>query len=296
MAVKDTALGKRAKISQAQQYMLAAVLGASIVLGATLSLMVYFMQQIDFNKEIIMAEDQSIVAYSNTIKTTGVCPKPTGDIYSDADLDKCDPNNTEVSKIPGTLRAYILNDLAANSALNSVPMEASSTCINPETEKNYTYDELEDIYAEATASDDNDKLAAATKLMKSCSALRIIPDALPAFRNEEALLASLNKLFIESDWQPESLSPGGTSTLHRNLPKGLNALSVNLSVEANTGTTMRVLHNVERSIREFNVERATIEWSGTDTLTLQAIATAYYMDESSIVETNKTIKAGDDKK
>lgn len=102
----------------------------------------------------------------------------------------------------------------------------------------------------------------------------------------------MNKLFIESGWQPESLSPSGSSSAPTLVP-GLNTISVSLSVEADTGTTMNVLNNIERSIREFDIERATIEWGSNNTLNLQAQATAYYMDESTITETTKTIKAED---
>ncbi len=53
---------------------------------------------------------------------------------------------------------------------------------------------------------------------------------------------------------------------------------------------MSVLNNIERSIREFNIKTATIEWSGSDNLLLQAQANAYYMDKSIITETKKTIR------
>ena len=42
---KEIAIGKRAKISEAQQYMLLSVLAASIVLGAAISLIIHFVQQ-----------------------------------------------------------------------------------------------------------------------------------------------------------------------------------------------------------------------------------------------------------
>ena len=289
---KGLALTKRAKISESQKYMLMAVFAASIVLGITLAAMVHFFQQISFNTKIISAEDESLKAFSQAIKTTGTCTSPKGDIYNNEELNACNPTSIEISRIPNTLRYNILNNLAANQDLNSVPKETNSSCINPDNNKNYTYEELLNMYNKAASENDTAKLDTATNLLKSCSALRIIPDALPSFRNEEALLASLNKLFIESDWQPESLSPGGLAT-SSNLPKGLNALSVNLSIEADSGTTMSVLHNIERSIREFNIERATIEWSGEDTLSLQAAATAYYMNTSSIVQSKQTIKPGD---
>ena len=284
---KEIAIGKRAKISEAQQYMILSVLGASIFLGAAISLTINFIKHISFNTEIIMAEEEAIVAYSNIIKSIGICQSPKGSVYSDEELRKCDPDSIEVSEIPGTLRANIIENLAANTALNSVPKEDDSSCINPTTGKNYTYKELDEIYDSASGSAE---LSAASSLIRSCSALRVIPDALPAFKNEEALLASLNKLFIVSGWEPESLSPSG-STATSTLGTNLNNMSLSLSVEANTATTMTVLNNIERSIREFNIERATIEWGGDDTLVLQAQATAYYMDESSITETTKTIKA-----
>ena len=288
---KEIAIGKRAKISEAQQYMLLSVLGAAIFLGAAIALVVHFVRQISFNTKVIMAEDEAIAAYSKVIESTGICKKPSGSVYSDEELKKCDPDSIEVSEIPDTLRANILTTLASNEALNSVPKEDDSSCINPSTGKNYTYRELNQIYNDAVGSA---ALTAASQLIKSCSALRVIPEALPAYKNEEALLASLNKLFIISNWEPESLSPSG-STSTSGLGVGLNTISVSLSIEADSATTLGVLDNIERSIREFDITRATIEWGSNDTLVLQAQATAYYMDKSTISEETMTIK-GDSQK
>ena len=286
---KEVAISKRLKISEARQYMILSVLGASIFLGAAISLMSHFIQQISFNAKVIIAEDQSIVSYSNIIKSTGVCQSPKGNVYSDEELTKCDPDSIEVSQIPNTLRANILENLAANEALNSVQKEDDSSCLNLSTGKNYTYKELNKLYSDARGASE---LQDAAALIKSCSALRIIPDALPSFGNEEALLTSLNKLFAISGWEPESLSPS-ESVEASDLAENLNKISVNLSIESNSGTTLKVLNNIERSIREFDIERATIEWSGDNNLTLQAQASAYYMDESSITESTKTIKPED---
>ena len=189
---KEIAIGKRAKITEAQQYMLLSVLCASVFLGVGISLTSHFIQQISFNAKVIMAEDEAIVTYSNTIKSTGICKSPKGSVYSSEELAKCDPESIEVSEIPGTLRANILQNLAANDALYSVQNEGDSGCINPNTNKSFTYKELNKIYNDASGAS---ALQAASQLIKSCSALRIIPDALPAFKNEEALMASLNKLF-----------------------------------------------------------------------------------------------------
>ena len=288
MAAKEIAIGKRAKISEAQQYMLLAVLGAAVVLGVAICLTVHFIKQIDFNVKVIMAEDESIVAYSNVIEKTGICKKPKGDVYSDEELNKCYPDSIEVSEIPDTLRANILEIVAANEGLNSVPKETDSACVNQETGKNYTYEELKKAYDEANNSEE---LVVATQRIKSCSALRIIPDALPSYKNEEALLASLNKLFLDSGYQPDSLSPAD-STMNIDMVADLNPLSVNLSIEgASSDVTMNLIKNIEHSIREFDISRATIEWRGTEDFSFRAQATAYYIDKSVVNEINKKISA-----
>ena len=289
---KEIAFAKRAKISQAQQYVLMAVLGASIFLGITISLVMYFVRQISFNADVITEEDKSIAAYSDTIKNIGICEKPKGDVYTDEELKKCSPDSIKISSIPGTLRANILEGMASNEALNSVPKEDSSECINFTTGKNYTYKEMTDLYNSAKTSE---QLVAVSGLIQNCSALRVIPDALPAFKNEEALLSSLNKIFQISNWDPESLSPTGGSGAS-SIGQNLNTFSVNLSIEADTATTMNLLYNIERSIREFNIERATIGIGNDDTLVLQAQATTYYTSPSTLTESSKVIKSGDSTK
>lgn len=289
---KELTLPKHSKFSNVQMYMLVCVFAASLVLGITLALLVHFVQQISFNSTVLAKQESSIVDYSTAIQTTGICTKPeNGKTYSDKELDACDPDKIDTEQVKGSLREKIMTQLASNDALNSVPKETSSICYNNKEKRNYTFKELQDAYKKAEESENEERISSALIMMKSCSALRIIPDTLPAYKNEEALLASLNKLFLESNWEPESLSPGGEAAT-TGLAKGLGALSVRLGVEADTATTMRVLLNIERSIREFNIENATIEWSGEDTLSLSANATAYYMNESLITQGTETIRPG----
>lgn len=290
---KEIAISKISKISKAQQNMLLSVFGAALFLGAGLSLTIRFIKQISFNSKVIAAEEQSQVAYSKVIKEMGICKAPAGDVYSDEELNQCDPNNIEISEIPGTLRYNILEELAANEALNSVPKEGDSVCYNSTTNKNYTFKELNEAYKKATSAETRQ---AAIQSIKTCSALRIIPDALPSFKNEEALLASLNRIFNLSGWSPESLSPSGDASSEDEesaIAAGLNPIELNLSIEADTGTTMNVLGNIERSIREFDINQATIEWSGDNSLTLKGRGTAYYVDESTVNESSTTITGGD---
>lgn len=288
---KEVAIKKRAKISQAQQYVLLAVVGASLILGASISIIVHLIQQISFNAKVIAREEQAIVDYSNAIKNIGVCESPKGSVYTEEELKKCNPDSVDVSSIPNTLRANILENLAANTALNSVPKESTSECVNPTTGKNFTYKEMSDIYKKANTEDE---MILADTLIQSCSALRIIPDALPAFKNEAALLSGLNKIFYITGIEPESLSPTG-DTNSSGFGTNLDMISVRLSVESDSETTIKFLSNVERSIREFDVKTATIEWGSNNTLLLNAQAAAYYMEPSTLVEITTTINPGDKK-
>ena len=85
------------------------------------------------------------------------------------------------------------------------------------------------------------------------------------------------------------LTPTG-STGASSIGTNLQSISVRLSVESHTATTVNFLENVERSIREFNIDRATIEWASNDKLILQAQAEAFYMQPSEITETKETVK------
>ena len=286
---KEVAISKRLKITKAQQNMLFAVLIASIVLGAALSISINLIKRISFNKDVIVEKDKAISEYSRVISGVGVCKKPKGSIYTEEELKKCNPDSITLSEIPGTLRANILQDLAANPALTSVLKEDEDSCINSSTGKNYTYDELRELYL---ASSEEDR-ASASDLLKACSALRVIPDALPSFRNEEALLSSLNMIFDISGWMPESLMPGDSGA--QKTEDGLLSIGMNLTVESGGDVTMEVLNNIERSIRTFDLNNVNVEWAENGYLNLSARASAYYVEPSTIIETRKTIRAGGNK-
>lgn len=285
-------MAKKRKLSEmpeTQQYMLLAAGGAAIFVGVAIAVVVNFIGRITFNAKVIAAADESIANYSNTIRDIGICEPPKGNVYTTDELKNCDPDSVSYSSIPGTLRATIVEDLAANKALNSVPKEYSSSCINPTTSKSYTYKELTEIYKNAKTSED---IAAASILLRSCSALRVIPDALPAYHNEEALLSSLNKIFNESNWEPESLSPSGDAE-EPEFGTNLGAITVALSIEdASSSVTMNILNNMERSIRDFNITSAIIGWDQGN-LKLQATANAFYMQKTTLTETTQTIKGSE---
>lgn len=295
--IKGANLGKRAKILQAQQYMILAVLGATIFLGAAVAVVMKSINRISFSANVIIAQDQSIVAFSDTIRNIGICPRPSGSVYTDDEIKKCTPNSISTDSVPGSLRSEILENLASNTALESVANRNTTNCINPDSnpKKNYTYKELQDNYEKAQNNGTEEDLIKAVALIKSCSALRVIPEALPAFKNEEALLASVDKIFRISGTEPESLSPSEDTGV-ANYGVNLYTIPVRLSIESDAGTVNTLLDNVEKSIRNFNIDRATIEWSGNNKVEFQAQATAFYMTPSVLNILTNTIKAGGSKK
>ena len=301
--LSDKALSKNAKISQAQQYTLLVVLGTGILLGVAIATAKHFASQIDHNAKVIAAADQSIDGFSEAIKNAGICPSPSnGKIYNDDEIKKCNPDSVKIYDVPDTLRSNILQNVAANEALNSVPKEEKTNggdqesssekkepkCINEETGKQYTYDEMQEIYNSADTSDGR---TAATELIQKCSALRVIPDALPENLNEPALLGGLEKIFDISNWKHESLKPTGISDASDFSPN-LQSISLQFSIDSSYSTAMTVLKNMERSIREFNVLRASIEWSGENSMELNVQANSFFITTSVYSSSTTTIPGG----
>lgn len=104
-------------------------------------------------------------------------------------------------------------------------------------------------------------------------------------------MASLNQLFIISNWEPENIAPRDESVVLEDL-SGVEAIPVTLQVNGDGATVLTVLNNIDRSIRNFDVTSATVEWTNTG-LNLTARANAYYMEGVWTLETEKTLRAGD---
>lgn len=279
---KELQIGKRLKISEAQKNMFGAVVGASVALGASLVLGVYFLKMIRFNAKVISEKDDAIEGYSDAIETIGVCKKPRFGTYSNNELNSCAPNEIAVSDVPNSLRSKVMVDMAQNENLESVGRTGIAVCTDTDTGEKLSYETLLRRFENATTEEDKEKNF---KIFAMCSALRTVPDALPAAKNELALMASLDKIFKLSNWEPEVLSPGDPeeSTL-----TGLNAIGVNITAETDVPTVIRILQNMEKSIREINVDNASIEWSGGQ-LQFNAKATAYYTKVAGLHEGIETV-------
>lgn len=278
------AITKRLKISKTQQQTLLITMITAIILGVCLVLGIYFVKYIKFNNKVIAAKDSAITDYEKTIKNIGLCKDTNNDgKFSEDELKKCNPDALDSSVLPGTLRYNVMVNMAKNPDLESVARDSLSDCYDSNGEK-IDWQKLFD------ETDDDEEQAKYLSMLKMCSALRVIPDALPAQANEEALMASLNQIFIISGWEPEAISPSGDV---KNDTEGLSTIPISLSVQADSETTMRVLDNIEKSIRTFELQTATISWSGDKFLALDSQGTAYYTEDSGVAESNYTVYATD---
>lgn len=282
MAKEEVQTGKRLKISEAQKNMFAAVVGASIVLGASLVLGVYFLKMIRFNAKVISEKNDAVEGYSKAIETIGVCKKPRFKVYSDEELSRCAPNDIPVSDVPDSLRSKVMVDLAQNADLESVGRTGIYVCMDDNTGEQLSYQTLLRRFENATTDEDRERNF---QIFAMCSALRVVPDALPAAKNDLALMASLDKIFKISGWEPETLAPGD---LEETAIEGLGAIGVNIEAETNAPTVVRILQNMEKSIREIGIQNATIEWKDGQ-LVFTAKAIAYYTEVAGLHEGIETV-------
>lgn len=285
MAANKPADTKREKISKAQQLTMLEVLGASLVLGTCLVLMNFIGKYIEFNTRIIAAKNEAIEDYDQTLRNIGICPDTDRDgRLSTREIAECDPNSVKTSQVPNSLRYNVMEVMAQNADLESVARKRNNNCYDAEG-KRIDFNEL---YNSATTESERQQLLQATKI---CSSLRVISDALPAQKNTEALMASLNQLFIISNREPENIAPRDDNVTLDELTN-VEAIPVTLRVNGDGPTILTVLNNIDRSIRDFDITSATIEWTNAG-LSLTARANAYYMSELWGLESDKTIRAGD---
>lgn len=274
--------GKRARISKAQQVTMLEVLCASLVLGTCIVMSIFMIKYIKFNTTIITEKNNAISAYDQTIRNVGVCVDTDGNgRLSAEELESCKPNEVSLNSVVGSLRYNVLSQMAQNSDLESVARLRNASCYDEAGERI----DFNKLYELSTDELEKQQYLQSSKV---CSALRVIPDALPAHQNTEALMASLNQIFILTGWDPERLSP--RDDVVKVDIEGVSVIPVSLRVEGDDSIVLAVLDNVEHSIREFDITTATIEWTSRG-LSLNASANAFYLTELPEIETTKTLYA-----
>lgn len=258
---KGPARAKWLKIDKAQQTTMLEVLGAAILVGVAIVLSIWLVKYIVFNSKVIGEKDAAIKNYETSLKNLS------------------------------TLESNVMA-MADNKDLESVARESLSGCYDADGQKI----DFNEEYQNATSDSDREQYFG---MMQMCSALRVIPDALPSQENTEAALSSLNQLFLWSDATPSNLAPNSdtvTTTGDEEENTGLQELPLRMAIESDDNAVFRSLSTIERSIREFDVTKLTFEWNSTGVLTVQGQLKAYYSGDLQARETTKTIKATEDKK
>lgn len=278
------AVEKRSKISKTQQQTLLIALITAVVVGICGVLAVFFGKYIAFNKKVIFAKDEAISNYETTISNVGLCEDVNRDgKFSFDEIKNCDPDSLDSSTLDGTLRYNVMVNMANNTDLESVARDSQKDCYDSKGDKI-------DWQEKFDSTVDDEEQAKYFAMLKMCSSLRVVPDALPARMNEEALMSSLNQLFILSNWEPESISPSGSASTEE---EGVSTIPVSLIVETSTDKAMTVLGNIEKSIRTFDFKSANIAWSREDYITISGQGVAYYTEDAGVVQETETIYASD---
>lgn len=177
-----------------------------------------------------------------------------------------------------------------NTSLKNLPTLNSTVVELAENENLEVVGRKREVQCEAIEGNVNE-LFVDVESLRECSALRVIPDALPATRNTEALLASLNKVFITAGINPEQLSPSDSSG--SSPVDGVDIIPVKLSVAGDSSAVRSLLDSIERSIRTFEMTTVSIEWRNNGAILLSGQAHAFFSSEISAEFKTKIVNADD---
>jgi len=143
------------------------------------------------------------------------------------------------------------------------------------------------------------------ELARTCTALRVIPDALPSKLNQEATLASLNQLLNWSNGGAgiESISGADVGVAEMDGDLTVSPIGASFSLSDDASNVRKSLDIVERSIRNFDIVSANISWvdtydekgnsTGKQRIELVGLYRAYYANGVKIEKKSKKICADD---
>ena len=282
---KITNLSKRIRISRAQQMTLLEIGVTALIVGASAMLIIFLAKYIGLNANVIGAKNQALDNYGKTIANVGICIDKNNDGKVDAnELSGCNPNDITLEQIPNTLQSNVMTKTAYDKALNSVVSRGTlaESCLDANRQP------IDFLKAYQDATDDKAK-AKALESIKTCSALRIIPDALPAQQNVEGAIASLNWLLNQANVSAETLSPDDNSS-STGSNNNVDTIPISLMLETGTQDAYRALSTIERSIRAFDVNTMTLEWGGSNgRLSFALKMNAYYSGKSELQKITQTV-------
>lgn len=162
-----------------------------------------------------------------------------------------------------------------------------------------------DLLNKQTDSDDDSTEDIEIELARICTALRVIPDAIPSIYNQEATLASLNQLLLWSDGAIQLEGMAGTDNNEDTavfyneegqlVQTSLQAIGATLSIDDTSERIHKALDTIENSIRNYDITSANISFSGDsrsyESIELNAAFNAYYSSGVSIEKKSKKVCA-----
>ena len=177
-----------------------------------------------------------------------------------------------------------VSELAKNERLEVVARSRSRYCENNAA--------MEEADGETSFAVQNIELA------RTCSSLRVIPDALPAVVNLDSSRASMIVLLDSSNdgngVEAESVT-GGMTVINGAMlgVTNVGGLMTSISLRDDATRVRDAMDTIESSIRNYDITSATITWSG-DLIELKATYTSYYSGTADIQKSTKIICADDE--
>jgi hypothetical protein len=164
--------------------------------------------------------------------------------------------------------------LSVNEALETVAKERDPSCMT-------LGGELKDFA---------DDIAMARK----CSALRVIPDAIPWTANASALGASLGELLRYPGVVKEADNIGNAAS--NVAASGTGAIEAAFSIRGSSENVLGLLRQTESSIRPFAVNTANFEWRANGEIALSVTSSSFFVQESNAEKKTKVVKVAEEKK
>ncbi|MDR0591310.1 MAG: hypothetical protein LBG75_01995 [Candidatus Nomurabacteria bacterium] len=128
--------------------------------------------------------------------------------------------------------------------------------------------------------------------------LRVLPDALPSFYNQEALGASVMNVLLDPVITVDSFSFASIGASEGEATAGkLQSIEFSFTAQGTPEEVSKAIQNLEHSIRQVDITQMSVSFSkselGGSILELRATARAYYTSSVSIKLGEKEISSGD---
>ncbi|MBR1939310.1 hypothetical protein IJ847_01090 [Candidatus Saccharibacteria bacterium] len=194
------------------------------------------------------------------------------------------------------------------SDLETLRTDVSALVNDENLESVARFRNVADCFNNANKGVDNEEYSLEDiELARTCSALRVVPDALPSKENNLATLTNMNQLLRWANYgsgvkfEGPNGGSGGQSSNTGSTSSTLHPVSVSVSLNDSGKRVQGALKEIEDSVRNFDITSASLSWESDDFWTGQEFDnselqfdgsfTAYYSDEVAISSKSRTVCA-----